>query len=300
MDTLELTAPNLDEARALAASQLGVDPALITLTVLEEKKGLFGRPGSIKVKAEAKAAPAEKPAKEAKPKGRTAKAAPAAPADEPAPAAAEEAEAAPAEPETEAEPEPAKPAKGRGRAKKDAPAAAEGGPAAEEAAAPAESSEEPAVERSASDEDGDFMVNCFNQMFDEGDLRVKAKVVSLTGKYINIELDGRDVSWLVGKRGEVLNALQYLGNVIASRQLNNGARVVLDGNKFRERRLEILTKQATDIAEQVKANGMEAVLDPLPAFERRIVHQALADYPGVVTYSEGEEPARKVVIAPAE
>lgn len=277
METIELTAPTLDEARRLAAEQLGAAPDDVTIKVLEEKKGLFGKAGSVKVQASAKA---PKKTKEKAPK--------AAPAPEPvaeeAPAAVEEA-----------------PAKPKGRRKAEKPAAVE---------APAESDEAPAAEPEgeegasegpvATQEDADKLIGFLNEIIEAGGLRASVSLANLHGKYVNLELQGRDVSYLVGKRGEVLNALQYMSNVISSRQLGNGVRVVLDGNNFRRVREEKLTAQAHEIAEQVKENGMEAVLDPLPAFERRLVHQALADYPGVVTYSEGEEPNRKVVIAPAE
>lgn len=280
METIELTAPTLDEARRLAAEQLGAAPDDVTIKVLEEKKGLFGKAGSVKVQASAKAAKAPKT---------SAKASKAAAAPAPAPVA---------EPEPVEEEAPAKP-KGRRKAEKPVPAEK---PAAVEAAAPAAAeSDEPASEGPvATQEDADKLMGFLNDIIESGGLKAEVTLGSLQGKYINLELQGRDVSYLVGKRGEVLNALQYMGNVISSRQLGNGVRVVLDGNNFRRVREEKLSAQAHEIAEQVKANGMEAVLDPLPAFERRLVHQALADYPGVVTYSEGEEPNRKVVIAPAE
>lgn len=276
METIELTAPTLDEARRLAAEQLGAAPNDVTIKVLEEKKGLFGKAGSVKVQASAKA---PKKTKEKAPKPEPAPE----PVAEAAPAAVEEA--------------PAKP-KGRKKAGKPAPVEA---PAASESAPVEAEAEEGASEGPvATQEDADTLIGFLNEIIEAGGLKASVSLASLHGKYVNLELQGRDVSYLVGKRGEVLNALQYMSNVISSRQLGNGVRVVLDGNNFRRVREEKLTAQAHEIAEQVKENGMEAVLDPLPAFERRLVHQALADYPGVVTYSEGEEPNRKVVIAPAE
>jgi spoIIIJ-associated protein len=104
----------------------------------------------------------------------------------------------------------------------------------------------------------------------------------------------------VGKHGDVLNAMQYLVNIIASRRIERGVRATLDGNDYRRRREEALTTLAQRIAEQVQKRGEEAVLDALPAFERRIVHKALGEISGVTTYSEGEEPNRRVVIAPVE
>jgi spoIIIJ-associated protein len=94
--------------------------------------------------------------------------------------------------------------------------------------------------------------------------------------------------------------MQYLMNIIAGRTLDNGVRTIIDGADYRHKREEALVKLARGIAKEVKARGEEAVLDALPAFERRIVHKTLADIEGVTTYSEGEEPNRKVVIAPAD
>jgi spoIIIJ-associated protein len=76
-------------------------------------------------------------------------------------------------------------------------------------------------------------------------------------------------------------------------------RVVLEGDSYRERRAQTLTDMALKLAQEVRARGEEAVLDALPAFERRVIHQAIVDLEGVTTYSEGEEPNRRVVIAPS-
>ena len=152
----------------------------------------------------------------------------------------------------------------------------------------------------ATTQDGENVIGILNDLLSESGLQVSAEVAGLRGKYINLSLGGRDVSYLVGRRGEVLNAVQYLINVIVARQLESGVRVVIDGDNFRRRREEVLEKLAHDIATEVQKRGEEAVLDALPAFERRVIHQALQEFPGVVTYSEGEEPDRRVVIAPAE
>jgi spoIIIJ-associated protein len=152
----------------------------------------------------------------------------------------------------------------------------------------------------ATDEDSDQLLGLVNEILESGDLNVNASAHVSGGRYVNVELDGKDVAFLVGKHGEVLNALQYLVNIAAARKFGNGVRITLDGNNYRERREAALTALATKIAEEVKARREEAVLDALPAFERRVVHKALAAIEGVETYSEGEEPNRKVVIAPAE
>lgn len=285
MQSLELTVKSLDEAKQIAAEKFGVDQDKISIDVIEETKGLFGR-STLRVRAEVEAAPAraavqqeEKPAK--KPARGKAK-----PAPEPEAPAVEEA-AAPAE-----EPK-AKPAKGR--KPKAEPA---------KAAAPAASTEEDGeegeaqVEVNATDADGVQLAEIVNNILELADLEASVKPTSLNGRYVNLEMSGKDTAYLVGQHGEVLNNLQYLVNVIANRKLGNGVRATLDGNHYRSRREEALQKLATSIAEQVRSRGEEAVLDALPAFERRVIHQTLADMEGVMTYSEGEEPMRRVVIAP--
>ena len=128
----------------------------------------------------------------------------------------------------------------------------------------------------------------------------RAQAKEISGLYVTIELDGQDAAHLVGKQGEVLNATQYLVNIIAGRRFNNGVRATLDGNNYRRKREARLEAMATELAKQVRARGEEAVLDALPAFERRVVHKVLSTLEGITTYSEGEEPNRRVVIAPAD
>ena len=278
MITLEITAATVDQAVAEAATKLGVDSADIDVEVLEESQGLFGK-GKVRIRATVKASAAPTPA-------------PAQAVVEPVEAAVPVAEAAP-EPEPVAEaPKKEKPAKKEAKPKAVAPEEKAEAPASEEGA------EESEPEVVASQEDADELVGIISDLLELADLDAHAEVSEINGRYVSITLDGRDVSFLVGRRGEVINALQYLMNVMSTRKLHNGVRVVLEGNDYRKKRQDVLTKLATQIAEEVAKRGEEAVLDALPAFERRVVHKALSEFPGVVTYSEGEEPNRRVVIAP--
>lgn len=274
---MEITAKSVQEATKAAAEKLGVLPDRLSVTVLEETKGLFGK-STVRVRAEISdsvAAPVETPVpieEEKAPKrparggrGRTK------PAAEPAPAAP-----AKAEPSKDVE-----------------PAVAEAAPAPVPA-------EEPSAEVVATEEDANRLAEVVREVLGTAKLNVTVLPTGMNGRYVNLQIDGKDVAYLVGKHGEVLNALQYLVNIIASRRFNNGVRVTLDGNDYRRRREEALTQLSESIAAQVKKRGEEAVLDALPAFERRIVHKALSNYEGISTYSEGEEPNRRVVIAPAD
>jgi spoIIIJ-associated protein len=115
---------------------------------------------------------------------------------------------------------------------------------------------------------------------------------------------GPDARYLVGRSGQVLDALQYLTLLSITRRSVSASgggrlRIVFDADDYRARREITLKKLASDLSDQVRSTGHEAVLDPLSAMERRIVHQALADQPGIRTYSEGDEPERYIVIAPA-
>jgi len=129
-------------------------------------------------------------------------------------------------------------------------------------------------------------------------LGATAVVRSVQKPYISIELIGGDVRATFGKLGQGLDALQFLCNTIVSRRVGSDVRILLDAEGYRERRAESLRIRAIELASEVKLRKEEAELEPLPAHERRIIHAALADDPEISTYSEGDEPARRVVIAP--
>jgi spoIIIJ-associated protein len=277
MQSIELTAKSVEEARQQAAAKLGVTPDQVDVVVIDETKGLFGK-SQVRARCEVKAAAAPPAAK--KPVARKTK--------EVAAKAAPKAEVAPEVPAPAAEER--KPSSRRPR-RDEKPAAA---------AAPRDAEEGEVDEVAASAADGDKLLAILRDLLSSADLQVSANVRDLSGKYVNIMLDGKDAAFLVGKHGEVLNALQYLLNIVSSRKITAGVRATLDANDYRKRREDALTKLATKIADQVMERQEEAVLDALPAFERRIVHKALSTITGISTYSEGEEPNRRVVIAPAE
>lgn len=266
MESVEITAKSLEEAKAIAAEKLGVDAASVNVVVLEESKGLFGK-GTVRISATVAESKSAKPTKASKKKA----AVPEAPVTVEA-----------------AEPAPSPKSRGKKPAKEEIPAIA----------AVEMSSDEPAPEVAASEEDERQISSLVSELLDSAGLDARVEGTSRSGKYVNVTIDGRDVAHLVGKHGEVLNALQYLVNVIVAQQFKSGVRATIDGNDYRRKREESLTKLATTIANEVLKRREEAVLDALPAFERRIVHKALATIEGVTTYSEGEEPNRRVVIAP--
>jgi spoIIIJ-associated protein len=115
------------------------------------------------------------------------------------------------------------------------------------------------------------------------------------GVFFNLR--GENLGMLIGKHGQTLDALQYLTNLAAHRDADDKARVIIDVEDYRKRRAETLTSLAQRIASQVKRRGERVVLEPMTPNERKVIHMALQDDPRISTYSDGEEPYRKVVIA---
>lgn len=114
------------------------------------------------------------------------------------------------------------------------------------------------------------------------------------------EIEGQDAGLLIGRRGETLQALQFLVRMVTSRQLGRKAFVVIDIEDYRERRLQMLRRLARRTAGRVASSGREDSLEPMSPAERRIVHMSLAGHPDVRTESEGEGNQRRVVIFPTD
>ena len=111
-----------------------------------------------------------------------------------------------------------------------------------------------------------------------------------------IDMEGEHMGILIGKRGQTLDALQYLANRVANKHQDCYVRVKLDTENYRARREETLKHLAKNIAHKVKRNRRPVALEPMNPYERRIIHSALQSDPYVTTHSEGEEPYRKVVV----
>ena len=109
-------------------------------------------------------------------------------------------------------------------------------------------------------------------------------------------MEGAHIGILIGKRGQTLDALQYLANRVANKHQDGYVRVKLDTENYRARREETLKHLAKNIAHKVKRNRRPVALEPMNPYERRIIHSALQSDPYVTTHSEGEEPYRKVVV----
>ena len=123
--------------------------------------------------------------------------------------------------------------------------------------------------------------------------------VDETEDAVTATVTGGDIGVLIGRHGQMIDALQYLANAIAHRALGDDRRrIVIDAAGYRERRTTTLEALARRSAEQASATRMRVELEPMSAVERRIVHEALKDDPEVSTESEGTEPHRFVVVIP--
>lgn len=116
---------------------------------------------------------------------------------------------------------------------------------------------------------------------------------------LHIDVTGRDCGAAIGRHGETLEAIQYLASLVANKHSDEHIRVIVDIAGYRRRRENSLISLAERTAEKVSGSGRLISLEPMNPAERRIIHSALQGFPGVTTYSEGEDPERHIVIAPA-
>lgn len=113
---------------------------------------------------------------------------------------------------------------------------------------------------------------------------------------IDIEFKGKEMGLLIGKRGQTLDSLQYLTNLMVNKRSENYIKVKLDTEEYRKRRKETLENLAKNISYKVKRTKRPVSLEPMNPFERRVIHSALQSDRFVSTHSEGEEPYRHVVV----
>jgi len=154
-----------------------------------------------------------------------------------------------------------------------------------------------AAEIEALEQEGDIAADYIEGLLDiadyDGDIDLDVE-----GERALVSVVGSGLDELVGKRGEVLEALQELTRLAVHRQTGNRTRLMLDVGGYRERRRQELSKLGRDVCEEVKRSGKAKPLAPMTPFERKIVHDAVAAA-GLRSESEGEEPERYVVVYPS-
>ncbi len=332
MKTIETSGKNVEEAIRAGLKELGCDISEVTSEVLDHGSpglfGMFGRLARVRLtvkeqtpdfdiempvlslnpqtESDKKAARRDKPAKAPK----SEKPEPAKPVEKPAPVkpeapAAETGEAAPAPAAKEAPAaaeSPAKPRRERAprrekapRAKAEPAANAEPIQTEEPAEAPAPAPELPPLDVEKLGEDGkkayDFLSNVTRMMGVNVEIRMLEEENHLT-----VEMTGDTLGVLIGRRGETMDALQYLTSLTVNKDKNDYTRVSLDVEHYRAKREATLRNLALRMANRARKSGRRVVLEPMNPYERRVLHSALQNNPYVQTHSEGEEPYRRVII----
>lgn len=143
----------------------------------------------------------------------------------------------------------------------------------------------------------DAAKNFLNDVFAAMNMMVAVDVkYDEADKSMDIDLSGDEMGVLIGKRGQTLDSLQYLVSLVVNKGSEDYIRVKVDTENYRERRKETLENLAKNIAYKVKRTKRSVSLEPMNPYERRIIHSALQNDRYVTTYSEGEEPFRRVVV----
>ena len=140
-----------------------------------------------------------------------------------------------------------------------------------------------------------FLIEVFEKM----GLSVNVKV-STNAESVYVDIDGADCGTVIGKRGQTLDAIQYLASLVANKDESGYIRVVIDAEGYRGKREVILEKLANRLADKAVRTGKTVRLEPMNPYERKVIHTALQKRAEVTTRSEGEEPFRRVVIEPVK
>ena len=276
--TLEIIAPTVEEALSQGLSQLGLTADAVSIEVLDSgSKGLFGLGGrQVRVRLTVNPPPGEY-VPPAPPKQK-------------------------AVDQTPTKPAPAKKAES-------APKAREPKPARSSSPKKPEEEQAPVVVKKTERHDPDPVLDTTEEVVSKliHHLGMKAQVSahfdeSSTDdrRTIQVDVRGDNLSALIGRQAETLNAFQYVASLIVGKQTQQWVQLVVDVEGYRERREKQVRQLALRMVEQVIKTGRKATLEPMTANERRVIHIELRGHPAVTTESTGEEPHRKVVILPRE
>jgi spoIIIJ-associated protein len=138
-----------------------------------------------------------------------------------------------------------------------------------------------------------FLIQVSEQMGAPVKIEVKRE-----GKQVYFVLTGEKIALLIGKRGQTLNSLQYLTQLVINRFSDQYLNVILDAEDYRNRRNETLMQLANRLAQKAVKTGKDVALEPMPSYERKVIHTALSENKRVKTYSDGSDPHRYIVISP--
>ena len=305
--TIVTTGKTIDLAIESALSQLGLDRDSVSVQVLQQAKagflGFGAQPAKVQVTYEAPDPVPEAPkvalssASRSKPK-------PAAPVKKPEAPKAAPAKAEPVKevPKAEAKPEAPKQEKPQAQKKSEAPKApkerrepkAPKAPAEPKAPkAPAQPKVYAPAEPGSTEEKIEVFIKGLLEHMDSKAVPHCWKVESNTYK---VDLVGDDLGYLIGRRGDTLDAIQHLANYTINRDVDGHIRINVDAEAYREKREESLRRYARKKAQQVLKARRRTTLEPMNAYERHVIHAALQDMDNITTHSTGVEPNRRVVI----
>ncbi|MBE5782047.1 MAG: protein jag [Clostridiales bacterium] len=290
MKSYEVSARTIEEAISNGLEHLGVSLSEVTVDILEEgSKGLFGLFGSrpAKVRLTLKEEENEESMAHALFEGTLDEEKPAPKKEEKkaAPKAEKAAPAAEAKQEKKTEEKAEKPAP---KARKPREPKEPKAPAEPKEIVPAEQADRATAAGRAQE----FLQELTKLM----NVNVSVAVATDEEGNVRVNMEGDTLGILIGRRGETLDALQYLTSLQVNKGQNNYTRVTLDTEGYRAKREEALIRLANRMANRAQKTGRKVAMEPMNPYERRILHSALQDHPAVTTHSEGEEPNRHVVI----
>lgn len=288
----------IDLAIESALSQLGLDRDSVSVTVLQQAKSGFLGFGAQSAKVQVSyEVPDPVPEKEEKPKSALGSASrskpkpPAAPVKKPEAPQVPKAEAPKAEPPKPAQPAPA-PAKRPEPPKQDRPRPPKP-PRSEKPKAPAAPRTYAPAEPGSVEEKIEVFIK---GLLEHMDSNAVPHCWKDEGNTYKVDLVGDDLGYLIGRRGDTLDAIQHLTNYTVNRDVEGHIRVNVDAECYREKREESLRRYARKKAQQVLKARRRTTLEPMNAYERHVIHAALQDMENITTHSTGVEPNRRVVI----
>ena len=306
-DWKKYTGTTVDEAFTKACIDFGMPSSELEMVVTQKDSagilGLFRKEAEIQVRvkkaeAPAKSEPAEAPKKTPEKKAEPAKKAEPVKKEEPAKKAEPEKKAEPAK---KAEPEKKEEPVKKAEKAPEAPAKSKPAEAPKAAEVKDEPAEEAAEEKKLSFASAlpsnvtvdEFLKNVLSQMGIDAEISITKDEEE---NALNIDIEGSNMGLLIGKRGQTLDALQYLASLVVNKGHDEYVKVKLDTENYRERRKATLENLAKNIASKVKKTHRSVTLEPMNPYERRIIHATLQNDRYVETHSEGEEPNRCVVV----
>ena len=274
--TLVTTGKTIDLAIEAALTQLGLDRDSVSVEVLAQAKsgflGIGAQPAKVQITYEAPD-PAPRAALSSASRSKP-KAAPAKKAESP------KQEVKPAAPKAEAPKKEAKPER-KPEPKKEAPKAPK----------------EPKVYTPAEPGSVEEKIEVFLKgLLEHMGSKAVPHAVKSEGNTYDVELVGEDLGYLIGRRGDTLDALQHLANYTINRGVEGHIRINVDAEDYRAKREDSLTRYARKKAQQVLKARRRTTLEPMNAYERHVIHAALQDMDNITTHSTGTEPNRRVVI----